>query len=63
MVLEVHLIGKTVKLIKMNDPYPVEPNTTGVIDRVDDANNYHVKWENGRTLAIVPGEDEFEIVD
>jgi hypothetical protein len=60
---DIHLVGRTIKLIKMTDPHPVEPNTKGVIYRVDDINNYHVRWENGRTLVVVPGEDKFELVD
>ena len=44
----------------MNDPYaPVPPGTRGTVDFVDDAGQIHMKWDNGRTLAIVPSEDDF----
>ena len=44
----------------MNDPHaPVPPGTRGTVDFVDDAGQIHMKWDNGRTLAIVPSEDSF----
>jgi hypothetical protein len=60
------LIGKRVKLILMNDDpktNPIEPNTMGTIMSVDDMNYYCVKWDNGRTLNLLPDEDEYEIFD
>ena len=30
-----------------------------IVDYVDDAGQIHMKWDNGRTLAIVPSEDDF----
>lgn len=51
-----------IKLIKMDDPYhPVPSGTVGVVDTIDDMRQIHMKWENGRTLALIPSEDEFEI--
>lgn len=57
------LIGKRIRLIQMgNDPDPIEPGTEGTIDHVDGIGQIHVKWDNGRTLAIVPEEDKYEII-
>lgn len=57
------LAGKRVRLILMkDDPNPVPPGTEGVIDTVDDLPQLHVKWDNGRNLAIIPGVDEYEIL-
>jgi hypothetical protein len=56
-------VGKRVKLIEMNDPFPIESGTEGTIVHVDDMNQYHVKWDNGRTLSLIPDEDSFEIID
>ena len=50
-------------MIKMIDPNPILPNTEGTIIYVDSMNHYHVKWDDGRTLAILPEEDEFEFLD
>ena len=34
----------------------------GLID-VDGIGQYRVNWDNGRTLSVIPNEDEFEILD
>lgn len=55
--------GTRIKLIEMNDPWnPVEPGTEGTVQLVDDIGQIHMKWDNGRTLALVPGQDEFKII-
>ena len=55
--------GTRIRLNSMNDPYaPVAPGTEGIVDLVDDAGGIHMKWDNGRTLAIVPGEDSFTVL-
>ena len=52
--------GTRLLLNCMNDTYaPVPPGTRGTVDFVDDAGQIHMKWDNGRTLAIVPSEDDF----
>lgn len=56
------LIGKRVKLIFMEDPYPIESGQEGVIVRVDDMGGLHVKWDDGRSLAILPDVDRYEIL-
>ena len=55
--------GTRIRLNSMNDPYaPVTPGTEGIVDLVDDAGQIHMKWDNGRTLAIIPGEDSFTVL-
>ena len=55
--------GTRIRLNSMNDPYaPVTPGTEGVVDVVDDDGQLHMKWDNGRTLALIPGEDSFTAV-
>ena len=52
--------GTRIQLLCMNDPYaPVEPLTTGTVIDVDDAGSLLMKWDNGRTLSVIPGEDAF----
>jgi hypothetical protein len=59
---DTHLIGKRIRMNHMEDPDPIPEGTEGLIERVDDMNQYHVKWDNGRTLAVVPEVDNFEIL-
>ena len=55
--------GTRIRLNSMNDPYaPVTPGTEGVVDVVDDDGQLHMKWDNGRTLALIPGEDSFTVL-
>lgn len=52
--------GTRLVLLSMDDPYaPVPSGTKGTVVHVDDAAQIHMKWDNGRTLALVHGEDSF----
>lgn len=55
--------GTHIRLIRMaDDPNPVPPGTFGVVAIIDDAGNIHMKWQNGRALALIEGVDEFEVI-
>ena len=55
--------GTRIRLNSMDDPYaPILPGTQGEVDFVDDIGTIHMKWDNGRTLGIVPGEDSFTVL-
>ena len=55
--------GMRLRLIKMGcDPYPVPDGTKGTVDFVDDAGQIHMRWDNGSSLALIVGEDEFEVL-
>ena len=52
--------GTRIMLLQMgDDPRPVEPNTRGTVEVVDDMGTPHCIFDNGRQLGIVPGEDSF----
>lgn len=61
--LKKEMIGKRIKMIKMNDPEPIEPDSLGTIVGVDGMGDYLVKWDNGRTLSVIPDEDRYEILE
>ncbi len=50
--------GRIVELDYM-DEVGMEKGLQGEVERVDDAGQIHVKWENGRSLALDPEEDRF----
>ena len=52
--------GTRLELLHMDDPYhPVPDGTKGTVKHVDDDGQLHMMWDNGRTLALIPGEDRF----
>ena len=55
--------GTRIRLTEMQDPYaPVPPGTEGEVNFIDDAAQIHMKWSNGRTLALIPGVDRFTVI-
>ena len=55
--------GQRIRLLHMEDPYdPVPDGTEGEIVSIDDAGRLHMKWDNGRSLALVPGVDSFVLI-
>ena len=54
--------GTRIKLIKMNDPYPLPSGILGTVDYVDDDGNIQMKWDNGSSLALIYNVDKFSIV-
>ena len=52
--------GTRIMLLKMEDPFTqLQRGDMGNVTHVDDAGQIHMIWDNGSSLALVPGEDEF----
>jgi len=56
-------IGTRVKLNYMNDVDGVPSGTCGTIVYVDDEGHLGMEWDNGRTLSLIVGIDNFEIIE
>lgn len=56
-------LGKTVVLTRMEDFQPVPAGTTGVVKHVDDIGTLHVNWENGSSLGLIIGIDDFLVIE
>lgn len=64
IIKEKYVVGTKLELIKMYDYInPVKKGITGVVTNVDDTGTIHVAWENGSTLGLVVGVDEFKIIE
>lgn len=62
-IKEQYPVGTRIEIIHMYDLYgPIKPGTQGMVDSVDDVGTLHMRWDNGRTLGIVPGEDQFKVI-
>ena len=63
-IKEMYPQGTRIKLVNMDDPYaPVPAGTKGTVEFVDDMGQIGMKWDNGRTLALIPEVDEFKIIE
>jgi len=61
-IKKVYPAGTRLVLISMNDSYTkLKHGDAGTVDYIDDAGQIHMKWDNGSTLALIPGEDSFRM--
>lgn len=60
---EKHPVGSRIQLDELSDPYSkLKSGEAGNLLFIDDIGTYHVKWDNGSALGLVPGEDRFSIL-
>lgn len=56
--------GTRIRLIQMNDMYATLPSgLEGAVDYVDDVGTIHMRWDNGSSLGLIPGEDTFTVIE
>lgn len=54
--------GTRIRLAAMPGELDMPLGLMGTVDFVDDIGQLQMTWDNGRTLALVPGEDSFSAV-
>ena len=56
-------VGKRIRMIDMkDDPHPIEHGCEGTVSHTG-CGIINVDWDGGRTLGVVDGIDEYEIID
>lgn len=60
-------VGDRIRLLSMgDDPRPIAPGTVGTVVHICTASGFEqigVRWENGRSLAVIPGIDRWYRVE
>jgi hypothetical protein len=58
------LEGRMIRLVRCQDPHTrLQAGITGVVTLVAGTGTVHVLWEDGHRLGLIPGIDEWEVVD
>ena len=42
-----------------DDPHPIESGARGTVEVVDDIGTVHCRFDDGRSLGLIEGEDDF----
>jgi Domain of unknown function (DUF4314) len=54
--------GTRVALVHTSDPWTrLRPGAKGTVTLVDHLGTVHVRWDDGSTLGLVPGEDDWTV--
>lgn len=61
-IKDIYIKGTKIYLIKMRDKYAPPPKTIGTVEFVDDIGQIQMQWENGGTLALNIGVDQFKVL-
>ena len=55
-------VGTRIQLDHMEGEPDMPDGLCGTVDHVDDQGQLHMRWDNGRSLAVVPDVDQFHIL-
>jgi hypothetical protein len=56
--------GDRVRLIFTDDPYTkLYPGEEGTVSFVDDFETVHVHWDGGSRMGLIPGADQWEVIE
>lgn len=58
----IYPVGTRIELSNMDDPQAIPKGTRGTVDHIDDAGHIHMRWDNGRSLAVILGVDDFRLL-
>ena len=63
-MMKSNLSGKRIELVLTTDKFTtLKPGEKGTVDFVDDLGTIHVTWDNGSNLGLVPGEDQYKLLE
>jgi len=54
--------GTHLQLDHMEGEHDMPDGLQGVVKHIDDQGQLHMAWQNGRSLALIPNEDQFHII-
>jgi hypothetical protein len=64
IMMKSNLSGKRIELVLTTDKFTtLKPGEKGTVDFVDDLGTIHVTWDNGSNLGLVPGEDQYKLLE
>ena len=55
-------VGMRIRMLSMDDKLPVDEGMEGTIHNIDDLGTLHVKWDDGRSLGVIPGIDNYQLL-
>lgn len=60
---ETYKPGMRIELNHMgSDPYPIPDGSRGTVIGIDDIGSIMIKWDSGRSLSLIYGEDSFRVL-